>query len=399
MASSNLEALNELIQKIKAGEGTAESNLEALNMLCVIAGGTGTAKSNLEALNELVTVFSPGGETQEKSVTITANGRTEITPDEGYTLSKAVVVTDVPTKPEQTKSVTIRANGITGVAPDPGHVLTDVTINTAVPGKMEQTKTVIITENGTTEITPDEGYTLSGASVSVSVSGGSDGNVTVSEIANSGGVVGNITKVNLNNVTLSQYGNCNGLFNSLQSLQDIIWGNFLSNITKAVDFSNGFRNCKKLKSVDFSSAGDLTIINISGMFYSSTVLESINWGSVKIQSKSWDHIFYGCEALRDVDLSLIDTSVLTAASYGSEYAFSKCYALTNVVFENNCFPNSSMAKISFVDCPLSHDCAVDIFNKLATRTNSPTLTLSATTKGYLTDDEIAIATNKGWVVS
>ena len=71
MAYTNLEALNELIQKIKAGEGTAKSNLEALNMLCVIAGGTGAARSNLEALNELLRVFTPGGETQEKSVSDT----------------------------------------------------------------------------------------------------------------------------------------------------------------------------------------------------------------------------------------------------------------------------------------------------------------------------------------
>ena len=167
MASSNLEALNELIQKIKAGEGTAESNLEALNMLCIIAGGTGTAKSNLEALNELLTVFSPGGETQEKSVTIRANGTTEITPDEGYTLSKAVVVTDVPTKPEQTKSVTI-------------------------------------TENGTTQITPDEGYTLSGASVSVSVSGGSDYNLKLPIIATQASAqincLTNVTEIDFTNI-------------------------------------------------------------------------------------------------------------------------------------------------------------------------------------------------------
>lgn len=398
MAYTNLEALNELIQKIKAGEGTAKSNLEALNMLCVIAGGTGAARSNLEALNELLRVFTPGGETQEKSVTITKNGTTEITPDEGYTLSKAVVVTEVPSKTEQEKSVTIRENGITGVTPDPGHVLTGVTINTAVPKKMEQTKTVTITENGTTEIIPDEGYTLSGASVSVSVSGGADGNATVSQIFNNG-FSGNITKVNLNNVTISQYASCASLFNNLLSLQEIIWGNFLANITKDMDCTNAFRSCQKLTSVDFSSANRFTVINISGMFYSCTALESINWGSIKLKPTSWGYAFYECSALTYIDLSDMDTSVLTSTSYGSEYTFQKSYALTNVVFENNCFSNSKMTKLSFADCPLSHDCAVDIFNKLATRTNSPTLTLSATTKGYLTNEEIAIATNKGWVVS
>lgn len=398
MAYTNLEALNELIQKIKAGEGTAKSNLEALNMLCVIAGGTGAARSNLEALNELLRVFTPGGETQEKSVTITENGTTEITPDEGYTLSKAVVVTEVPSKPEQTKSVTLRANGITEVAPDPGHVLTGVTINTAVPKKMEQTKTVIITENGTTEITPDEGYTISSASVSVNVSGGSDGNATVSTIVNPG-LSGNITKVNLNNVTLSQHASCTSLFNNLLSLQEIIWGNFLANITKNADFTNAFRSCESLKNVDFSSANGLTVFNIASMFYSCTALESINWGSMKLKPTSWANAFNDCSVLAYIDLSAMDTSVLTSTAYGSENTFQKCYALTNVVFENNCFSNSKMTKLSFVDCPLSHDCAVDIFNKLATRTNSPTLKLSTTTKGYLTDDEIAIATSKGWVVS
>ena len=73
--------------------------------------------------------------------------------------------------------------------------------------------------------------------------------------------------------------------------------------------------------------------------------------------------------------------------------------MINIIFENGCFSNTSVKDLSFKTSPLSHDCAVDIFNKLATRTNSPTLKLSATTKGYLTDDEIAIATNKGWVVS
>lgn len=398
MAYTNLEALNELIQKIKAGEGTAKSNLEALNMLCVIAGGTGAARSNLEALNELLRVFTPGGETQEKSVTITENGTTEITPDEGYTLSKAVVVTEVPSKTEQEKSVTIRENGITGVTPDPGHVLTGVTINTAVPKKMEQTKTVTITENGTTEIIPDEGYTLSGASVSVNVSGGADGNATVSQIINNG-LAGNITKVNLNNVTVSQYASCTSLFNNLLALQEIIWGNFLANITKDADFTNAFRSCKSLKSVDFSSANGLIVFNINSMFYSCTALESINWGSMKLKPTSWAYAFYECSVLTYIDFSDMDTSVLKSTAYGSEYTFQKCSALTNVVFENNCFSNSSMTKLSFADCPLSHDCAVDIFNKLATRTNSPTLTLSTTTKGYLTDNEIAIATNKGWVVS
>ena len=215
MASSNLEALNELIQKIKAGEGTAESNLEALNMLCIIAGGTGTAKSNLEALNELLTVFTPGGETQEKSVTIRANGTTEITPDEGYTLSKAVVVTDVPTKPEQTKSVTITANG-------------------------------------TTQITPDAGFTLSGASVSVNVSGGSDYNVKLPIIATQSSgqtnCLSSVTEIDLTNVAWdSQRTVLDYFFYQIEKLKKITCGTLPSALgVDSISIGSMFTGCQNL---------------------------------------------------------------------------------------------------------------------------------------------------------
>lgn len=392
MASSNLEALNELIQKIKAGEGTAESNLEALNMLCIIAGGTGTAKSNLEALNELLTVFSPGGETQEKSVTITANGRTEITPDEGYTLSKAVVVTDIPTKPEQTKSVTI-------------------------------------TENGTTEITPDEGYTLSGASVSVNVSGGSDYNVKLPIIATqpSGqtNCLASVTEIDLTNVswdssrTVLDY-----FFYQIAKLKKIVWGTLPSALgVGSISISGMFTGCQELEGVDFTAWGNRPLSSVSSLFSGCYALKNINWGGLKVNATNLGYMFYYCRNLENIDTSFLDENYTDVANISSCFrycekvteinlaalktasitkaasAFENCNKLTNIIFENGCFSNASLTSLSFANSPLSHDCVVDIFNKLSIRTNSPSIKLSATTKGYLTDNEIAIATNKGWVVS
>ena len=362
MASSNLEALNALIEKIRAGEGTAKSNLEALNMLCVIAGGTGAARSNLEALNELLRVFTPGGETQEKSVTITENGTTEIIPDEGFTLSKAIIETAVPSKPEQTKAVTI-------------------------------------TENGTTEITPDAGFTLSGASVSVSVSGGSDYNLFATRV----GYVQNeiyrsITKVDFTKIDIKP-GHTLRLFSGLSSLKDIIWGNFLADQSGNRDSNQMFSQCESIENIDLSSGGNITWINTSQMFYGCKKLKSIIWGGSKIKSDTIVNAFYNCSSLEELDLSNMDTTVLDSSMYGHDTAFSGCSKLKNIIFENNCFSTEGMNKIYFTACPLTHDCAVDIFNKLATRSNSPVLKLSTTTKGYLTNDEIAIATNKGWVIS
>ena len=392
MASSNLEALNELIQKIKAGEGTAESNLEALNMLCIIAGGTGTAKSNLEALNELLTVFTPGGETQEKSVTIRENGTTEITPDAGYTLSKAVVVTDVPTKPEQTKTVTIR-------------------------------------ENGTTEITPDEGYTLSGASVSVSVSGESGYNVKLPIIAASPtaqiNCLTNVTEIDLTNTPWdTQREILDYFFYQISELKKIIWGTLPSALeSDRISITSMFNGCHKLEGVDFTSWGNRTIYGISSLFSGCYALKNINWGGLKVNATNLGYMFYYCRSLENIDTSFLDENYTGVANISSCFrycekvaeinlsalrtesitntsnAFDNCNALTNIIFEDNCFSNVKLTQLNFTGAPLSHDCAVDIFNKLATHTNSALLKLSATTKGYLTDDEIAIATNKGWVVS
>lgn len=88
----------------------------------------------LEAINELPS----SKEEQEKSINITENGETVITPDdENTTLSKVTVNVDVPTKEEQEKVVDITENGTTVVTPDEGMALSKVTVNVAVEGGSE----------------------------------------------------------------------------------------------------------------------------------------------------------------------------------------------------------------------------------------------------------------------
>ena len=71
---------------------------------------------------------------QEKSVTITENGITEVTPDTGFALSKVTATVNVDTaKPEQTKAVDIDSMDPVTVAPDAGHVLAEVTVTPKAP--------------------------------------------------------------------------------------------------------------------------------------------------------------------------------------------------------------------------------------------------------------------------
>ena len=370
----------------------------------------------------------PGKPEQTKAITIRENGVTEVTPDAGHVLTGVTVDTSVPGKPEQTKAITIRENGVTEVTPDAGHVLTGVTVEASVPGKPEQVKTVTITENGTTEITPDEGKVLSGVSVSVDVAGGTSV-VTIPPVSlplktGEQNFFGKVTDIDLGAVEWATTGisNISSLFRNLVNLKSVKWGDLPSRLADSIVASYLFYYDNALEYIDFTPFGALSISNAYQMF-NGCGLKNIAWGNVKVRANNMSSMFYQCTDLNPIDTSFLDheyaettnissmfyqcsqlktldlSNLNTVAITNTYNIFWKCRQLTNVVFENGCFSNTKLTKLEIDGAPLSHDCAVDIFNKLATRTNSPTLKLSATTKGYLTESEIAIATGKGWVIA
>ena len=62
-------------------------------------------------------------------------------------------------------------------------------------------------------------------------------------------------------------------------------------------------------------------------------------------------------------------------------------------------PKNICADISFQYCTaLSHDSLMSNINNLKTDTTTKILTLGATNLAKLSDEEIAIATNKGWTL-
>ena len=382
-------------------------------------------------LNQLcIAAYSIEGDLlpQSKEVTITENGTTEITPDDGYLLTGVTVEAAVPGKPEQTKAITIRENGVTEITPDAGHVLTGVTVEAAVPGKPEQVKEVSITENGTTKITPDEGKVLSGVSVSVDVAGGAS-IVTIPPVSlpltSQENILSRATDIDLSSIEWVQasISDLSCFFYRLNSLINIIWGTLSNSLAESVNTQFMFASCEKIESINLSPLNTKYFFNTFNMFNRCTKLKSIDWGNIKVRASDIGAMFYNCQSIESIDASFFDSeyngtrnmnsmfygcaalkainlsNLKTAAITNANSAFYSCHKLANVVFEDNCFSNPSFSSLDLSYCPLSHDCIVDIFNKLATRTNSPTLKLSATTKGYLTENEIAIATGKGWVVS
>ena len=128
------------------------------------------------------------------------------------------------------------------------------------------------------------------------------------------------------------------------------------------------------------------------------------------------NMFYRLICIEKLDVSNFDTSNVTKMFYMFIYCtrlidlylnfnvgntesfrqmFGDCISLTNVVgkFEGTKYD------LNLASCPLTAQSAMVFINGLATVTETRTLALSATTYDSLTNEQIAIATSKGWTVT
>ena len=169
--------------KIQVSSGSVETGcwyIAGPDSMAPMLNGSSWAleKKPLDGYNKVI-VDVPGTPTQEKTIEITTNGTTEITPDVDKTLSKVTVTTDVQPVLQE-KTVEIAQNGTTEVTPDSGKVLSKVTVTTNVQPELQE-KTAV-PETITKEIVADDGfYGLSKVTVE-EVTSSIDGNITPENI-------------------------------------------------------------------------------------------------------------------------------------------------------------------------------------------------------------------------
>ena len=128
-------------------------------------------------------------------------------------------------------------------------------------------------------------------------------------------------------------------------------------------------------------------------------LRSLEFGDVDTsrETSMWSMFNY-CSSLTSLDLSNFDTSKVI--NMGS--MFNSCSSLTSLTLGANWASNNSITSFDLSYCPLTKESVLDVLNKLADRTattNKPTLKLKSTVKALLSDEEIKIATDKGWTVA
>lgn len=249
----------------------------------------------------------------------------------------------------------------------PINMATEITNLTGGSGK---TIELSVTQNGT--YIPDEGATYSKVSVNVSQT---IENLTTTELSiiQNGVYVPDegaaYSKVSVNvpqavesgtlKALLDATKSCFHLFNNYKgtSVNELISYSDTSNVTT---MNYMFNNCPSLTTIPQLDTSKVN--NMKGMFYNCTKLVTIPQLDAS-NVRDMSDMFYCCYRLKSILMT------------GMKVSFN--------IFKSTDFQESDL---------------VTILNNLATVTSTQTLTMGSTNLAKLTDEEKAIATNKGWTL-
>ena len=156
-----------------------------------------------------------------------------------------------------------------------------------------------------------------------------------------------------------------------------------SNVT---DMYAMFYNCTKITNLPYFDTSKVT--DMSGMFkFCRELNDTIDYDTSKVTAM--DYMFDGCQRLTKI--SLLDTHNLLSA----EMMFNDCVELTTLGGFKGLKVNLDLSDSK----SLTHESLMNVINYAADVTSDPkTLTLGSTNLAKLTDDEKAIAANKGWTL-
>ena len=371
-----------------------------------------------------------------KSVEITQNGTTNIIPADGYDAIEGVDVTvNVPSKEEETKSVSYTSNGSYTVQPTEGKTLSEVSVSVNVPssGALDISNKFVNCVNQTItqsdidaftgwENLTDGSYkfynTKSSSTITAlvlpSFSGLTNGDFM---FANSfSGRFGPL--IDLSNVDFSSVMSARYMFNQAHIIPGpnfkLFAGGDSSSIFKGAYIDGGFNHSA------FYKDDNTYLRNASHLFYQARISYS---GTLlmRFNSNNYNSAFAGVSDLEGLSLELdnpggingVDIESLTRQSSITELTLTLpnsstpntygeleflCFAGDNLV---NLTINVINNSVNFGTCnQLTQDSVNNILNALADVTAEPkTITFAATQYGYVTEEQKAAATAKGWTIN
>ena len=166
------------------------------------------------------------------------------------------------------------------------------------------------------------------------------------------------------------------------SFVDVIPYNATSNLTSMYQFFYDSQNLKEVGLLDTAKVTDM-----SSMFEGCSSLITVpQFDTSKVTGMGY--MFCYCPSL--ITVPQFDTSKVTDMGY----MFYDCSAITEIHMKN------MSVSFDLHHCiKMEREALLEVINNLATVTSTRTLTMGSTLKAKLTDDDIAIATAKGWTIA
>ena len=199
-----------------------------------------------------------------------------------------------------------------------------------------------------------------------------------------------LTSIDVSNFNTSNVTSMTWMFYSCQALQSLDVSSF--DTSKITSMMHMFGLCKSLRTITGLSNFDTSnVTDMRNVFNSCTSLIELdlsNWDTSKLTNMT--NMFYNCASLQSLDLSSWDVSKVTEMGG----AFNACPELVNFKAPKNISVNIAIDSST----KLSHDSLMSVINNLATVTETKTFSLTKAIFAKLSEEDKAIATNKGWIV-
>ena len=226
-----------------------------------------------------------------------------------------------------------------------------------------------------------------------------------------------LTSLDVSGFVTSKVTNMSSMFYGCSNLTSLDVSGFdTSNVT---DMDGMFYGCNKLTSLDVSGFDTSKVTNMSSMFYGCNNLEQLK-GSFILNNTRCEKMFEGCFKAPDLSEFKMSGTVMNINSMFGDFGFGNTplatyLDLSDIALAEGCklglytffrccvvdiYPFTNIN--SYCDLSgivLSQEVLLRFINNLVEVTTSPTLKLGATNLAKLTEEQIAIATNKGWTVT
>lgn len=203
-----------------------------------------------------------------------------------------------------------------------------------------------------------------------------------------------IENVNVSNWNTLQVTNMSSTFYICDKLQSVSCENWrLDNCTSMYAM---FDSCLALKNFDPSRWNTSKVTNMEWVFVrcaSLTSLDLSNWDTSQVTIMN--NFFNSCTSLTSLDISGWNTSKV----HGMRNMLYNCVSLETLKCDNLILPNIELGNIGLVySTKLSVDSIVGLLNALPQSDKGYSFQIGSDNIGKLSDEQKAIATDKGWTL-